>query len=243
MNGTLNANVSSTAVNAAWAHIKSLERQLDALKGDVNADTTLIASLQKELDEYKTSQAEEINSSYINAYTLLDVKGSTRLEGDVTIDGNTSAREINAMNLVVATSERNITQVSSSSISTKTVSATNFSGYSGNFTEIEGVDTTITNSVIFKGTNGSIKRKYVYGNYWEQMKDLIVVDVRGVLLSEGKVTYTVTGLYNQTDTKIYFTRIPMGKSGTYERIPIDDTWTSTPEANDGYRFIVDYYEV
>lgn len=123
MNGTLNASISST--NAAYTRIKALEKELEALKSEVNVDTSKITKVQSELDSYKTAMSSQVTADNVTAASSLTSNGSTHVN-TLTADKKITANQgIDSSGAITVTDQYSKTSsIDGASVNTSVVNAT-----------------------------------------------------------------------------------------------------------------------
>lgn len=99
MNGTLNTNLQNTSnVNKAYADIKVLKKELEALENDVSENTLDINSLSKDVSNIKSDISEQVTTKNI-ATENISISNAAHALNSLTVDGEITADKISVKEL------------------------------------------------------------------------------------------------------------------------------------------------
>lgn len=99
MNGTLNTNLQNTSnVNKAYADIKVLKKELEALKNDVSENTLDINSLSKDVSNIKSDISDQVTTKNV-ATENISISNAAHALNSLTVDGEITADKISVKEL------------------------------------------------------------------------------------------------------------------------------------------------
>lgn len=94
MNGTLNTNLQNTSnVSKAYADIKSIKKELEALSSDVSKNTLDINSLSKDVSNIESDISEQVTTKNI-ATENISISNAAHALNSLTVDGEITADKI-----------------------------------------------------------------------------------------------------------------------------------------------------